>query len=179
MRRNWTFARKQLIFGFLFSIVISQFLLIFMTVIKLGNSFTSELMISDEIREYFGEEISIYFAFLGHYTLALVPPAVIGILQLISSVDTIHEYAFFAIFNLIWVTLFLESWRRNCCELAYNWGTIGTDSEVPEPRSNYYGPMDIDAVTGRYQSHYPAWKRYLKVHTLFINTELFSCCCFF
>ncbi|CAM1154814.1 Uncharacterised protein g11419 [Pycnogonum litorale] len=117
----------------------------------------------DEIREYFGEEIAVYFAFLGSYTLALAPPAIIGILQLISSVDTIQEYAFFAIFNLIWVTLFLEIWKRNCSELAYNWGTIDLKESYSEVRPDYHGVMTEDSVTGRYQPHYPAWKRYCKV----------------
>ncbi|KAG1650239.1 Anoctamin-10 [Nymphon striatum] len=129
----------------------------------------------DEIRNYFGEEIAMYFAFLGHYTLALVPPAIIGIIQLLTSVDTIHEYTFFAVFNLIWVTLFLERWKRNCSELAYNWGTIAADdTSVPEPRPNYYGDMAIDVVTGRHQCHYPAWKRLCKVYLVSVPTVMLS-----
>ncbi len=35
----------------------------------------------DKIQEYFGETVAMYFAFLGNYTMALIPPALIGILS--------------------------------------------------------------------------------------------------
>lgn len=34
--------------------------------------------ISDEICEYFGVKIAMYFAWLGHYTQSLTVPAVVG-----------------------------------------------------------------------------------------------------
>ena len=50
----------------------------------------------------------MYFCFLGFYTMALLLPAFLGIVQMFLSVDTLSEYAFFAAFNLIWATVFLE-----------------------------------------------------------------------
>ena len=34
--------------------------------------------IADEIADYFGVKIALYFAWLGHYTRALTIPAVVG-----------------------------------------------------------------------------------------------------
>ncbi|XP_066510896.1 anoctamin-9-like [Hoplias malabaricus] len=34
----------------------------------------------DDIREYFGEKVALYFLWLGWYTLLLIPPAVIGVI---------------------------------------------------------------------------------------------------
>ncbi|KAI4464863.1 ngep-related [Holotrichia oblita] len=120
----------------------------------------------EEIRMYFGEAIALYFTFLGFYTTALIIPMTLGFLQLLLSTETV---AFFCIFNVVWMTVFLELWRRKSNELAFKWGTIGMTS-LDEPRSNYRGEMGIDPVTGRIQPQYPRWKTNVKVnHTLSVN----------
>lgn len=63
-------------------------------------------IVTEEIRMYFGESIALYFTFLGFYTSALLIPMFLGFLQLLLvSVETIP---FFCIFNVVWVTVFLE-----------------------------------------------------------------------
>ncbi|PNF39603.1 Anoctamin-10 [Cryptotermes secundus] len=108
----------------------------------------------EEIRLYFGEAVALYFTFLGFYTTSLLVPMVLGFLQLFLSSESI---AFFCVFNVLWVTVFLEVWKRKCSELAFTWGTIGMTS-LDEPRPNYHGVMGIDVVTGRYQPQFPRWK---------------------
>ncbi|XP_026479830.1 anoctamin-10-like [Ctenocephalides felis] len=113
-----------------------------------------------EIREYFGEAVALYFNFLGFYTTALIIPMTLGFLQLIVSQETL---AFFCVFNVIWVTVFLELWKRRCSELAFDWGTINMTS-LDEPRPNYHGTMGIDAVSGKVQPQYPRWKTNMKLY---------------
>ena len=60
---------------------------------------------AEEIRLYFGEAVALYFNFMGFYTVALLLPTVLGFLQLFLSIESI---AFFCLFNLLWVTIFLE-----------------------------------------------------------------------
>lgn len=117
----------------------------------------------EDIRNYFGEAIAIYFAFLGFYTIALIIPAFVGITQFCLTLTDKHEFTFFAFFNLVWVTLFLEAWKRHCNELAYIWGTIRTES-LREPRPSYYGKMKLSPVTGRYEPRYPEWKMMAKTY---------------
>ncbi|ERL84032.1 hypothetical protein D910_01351, partial [Dendroctonus ponderosae] len=86
----------------------------------------------DEITEYFGVKIGMYFAWLGHYTTALSIPAVVGfIFWTIQDVG----YVVFSIFNVVWVTTYLQAWKRYSAELAFRWGTLDQrDDLLAEPR---------------------------------------------
>jgi hypothetical protein len=61
---------------------------------------------AEEIRLYFGEAVALYFTFMGFYTVALLLPMILGFLQLFVSTESIP---FFCVFNLLWVTIFLEA----------------------------------------------------------------------
>ncbi|XP_076469923.1 anoctamin-10-like isoform X2 [Babylonia areolata] len=112
------------------------------------------------IQRYFGEKIGLYFAFLGLYTISLIPPALIGVIYFVTSWRSVYREAIFAIFNLVWSTLFLEGWKRYCAELSYMWGTIDTaTSRFEEPRVGYHGHMGRNPVTGKPEPVYPKWKR--------------------
>lgn len=93
----------------------------------------------------------------------------------------------FALFNVVWATLFLERWKRREAELAYKWGTLDTPSEaLEEPRpqfrvakrqvstllsSSLSGPFTVvlsrqgvkrcSPITGREEFYYPPWRRRL------------------
>lgn len=114
----------------------------------------------EEIRLYFGEAVALYFRFIGFYTTALLVPTCLGFLQLFVSKETVP---FFCIFNVAWVTVFLETWKRKSNELAFQWGTIGMTS-LDEPRANFRGQMVTDAVSGRVQPQYPRWKTNMKMY---------------
>lgn len=44
----------------------------------------------------------------------------------------------FALFNVVWATLFLERWKRREAELAYKWGTLDPPPEsLEEPRPQF------------------------------------------
>ena len=97
------------------------------------------LTFSDDICEYFGVKIAMYFAWLGMYTKWLIAPAVLGIITFILSNrgEVTRDWCilFFNIFNIVWATLFLEAWKRKSAELAYKWGTMDMPSDaLKEPR---------------------------------------------
>ncbi|GIY36096.1 anoctamin-10 [Caerostris extrusa] len=129
-------------------------------VLKKKWTFTS-LPISD-IRNYFGESVAFYFSFIYCYTWYLLPPAIIGAIQTVISFDISRSYIFFAIFKMIWVTLFLEYWKRKSNELAYSWGTLRLVN-IPKLHPTFRGlHMDIDPVTKQHVPVYPAYKRHFK-----------------
>ncbi|XP_063214126.1 anoctamin-8 isoform X5 [Chroicocephalus ridibundus] len=120
----------------------------------------------DEICDYFGVKIAMYFAWLGFYTSAMVYPAVFGsILYTFTESDQTSQdicCVVFAIFNVIWSTLFLEEWKRRGAEFAYKWGTLDTPAEsIEEPRPQFRGIKRISPVTSAEEFYYPPWKRLL------------------
>lgn len=118
----------------------------------------------DRIRNYFGESVAMYFGFLGFYTLALSLPAALGVAQLFFSVDTLSEYALFAAFNLVWVTVLLELWKRRCAGLAYSWGTLLHSQNLQATRPAFKGKMMQHPITARYEPTYPEWKTRSKIY---------------
>lgn len=119
---------------------------------------------TEKIRAYFGEAVAMYFSFLGFYTLTLLLPASLGLLQLVLSVDTLTEHAFFAAFNLVWVTILLELWKRHCAGLSYGWGTLDRQYQMQATRANYRGRMHQNPITGRFEPTYPIWKTKAKLY---------------
>ncbi|XP_051975312.1 anoctamin-5-like [Xyrauchen texanus] len=129
------------------------------------------------IRKYYGEKISIYFAWLGYYTEMLFYAAIVGLFCFIYGFATFDDNVwskeicnetiggqilmcplcdkkcgywklnstcssswqsylfdntatvFFAIFMGIWVTLFLEFWKRRQARLEYEWDLVDFEEE--------------------------------------------------
>ncbi|XP_031196091.1 anoctamin-8 isoform X2 [Mastomys coucha] len=120
----------------------------------------------NDICDYFGVKIAMYFAWLGFYTSAMVYPAVFGsVLYTFTEADQTSRdvsCVVFALFNVIWSTLFLEEWKRRGAELAYKWGTLDSPGEaVEEPRPQFRGIRRISPITRAEEFYYPPWKRLL------------------
>ncbi|KAM6938967.1 anoctamin-8 [Lycodopsis pacificus] len=118
----------------------------------------------DDICDYFGVKIAMYFAWLGFYTTSMLYPAVIGFVlwMLTESDQTSRDICcvVFALFNVVWATLFLERWKRRGAELAFKWGTLDTPSEsLEEPRPQFRGVKRCSPITGCEEFHYPPWRR--------------------
>ncbi|XP_074651882.1 anoctamin-8-like [Tubulanus polymorphus] len=120
----------------------------------------------DKICDYFGVKIGLYFAYLGHYTKALILPAFLGVMMWFSTGkdQEIDDLCFmlFALFNIGWATLYLEHWKRQSSAVAYRWGTLDRDPDLlVEPRPLFKGQLKVSPVSGRQEPYYPPWKRNL------------------
>lgn len=118
----------------------------------------------DDIRCYFGEGLALYFGFLEYFTFALVPMALIGIPYYLFDWEDYDKYVLFAVFNLIWSTVFLEVWKRCSATLAYGWGTLSRKKAFEEPRPGFHGFLGFNPVTGREEPVYPSSKRQLRIY---------------
>jgi anoctamin-8 len=108
--------------------------------------------------------VALYFAWLGHYTCALLVPAVFGALlwaglygrgqvrnfrlcEILKLTRCLFwgcqiaqdiGHVIFSLFNVAWASLYLEAWRRYSVELAFRWGTLSTPLELLEPPRPLY-----------------------------------------
>lgn len=105
------------------------------------------LFFVDRIRNYFGDEIAIYFAFVRLLALFLFPPALLPFLQYLWPEHLLSRHATIAAFNMIWMTVFLEIWKRSSNRMALRWGTINRSS-LERPRPAYFGQLQRSDVTG-------------------------------
>lgn len=108
----------------------------------------------------------MYFAFLGYYTMFLGPPALLSLfchLPNLGLFESVHFVPLFSILNLVWVTIFFESWKRKCATLAYSWGTIDM-ALFEETRAAYHGELRPNPVTDRLEPYYSKTKRLLQLY---------------
>jgi hypothetical protein len=108
----------------------------------------------DEIRDYFGEHVGLYFCWLELYTRALFWPAGLGFLVIFNqlthdagpdgNVFTVPYTMFFA----AWSISFLSSWTRRQNELKFLWGTEGFEMHE-KPRAQFKGAHVVNPETGR------------------------------
>ncbi|XP_063222140.1 anoctamin-8 [Bacillus rossius redtenbacheri] len=121
----------------------------------------------DDVCAYFGVKIAMYFAWLDHYTKALIVPAVVGVVfwvGLCGRDQAVEDVGFvlFSFFNVLWASVYVEAWKRRSAELAYRWGTLDQRDELlVEPRPLFTGTLEVSPVTGRLEHTYPAWRRNL------------------
>ncbi|KAF8564867.1 hypothetical protein P879_06498 [Paragonimus westermani] len=118
----------------------------------------------EEIRRYFGAQIALYFAWLGHYTTALLFPSVVGLLVFlfVSSKDSKFYYLVMGFLSLIWSTVYLEHWKRTSTVLTHQWGIWDAPPALlEEPRAAFKGKLTKCPITGRLTRTYPAWRRTL------------------
>ena len=133
----------------------------------------------DLIRHYFGEEIGLYFAWLGLYTLLLIVPSIIGLaINVVYNLEDVEEadwcFTFYAFFNVIWPSLFLELWKRRSTELAWNWNTFETNLECSDNhRPQFKGTVGQNPITNQLELQYPSYRRQIK-QTLSL---VLSVCC--
>ena len=105
----------------------------------------------DPVREYFGEKIGFYFAFLGWYTSWLVTVAIFG------AAIAVHRYFFdfdseentlmpvYGVAMQIWAVLMLRLWKQQESLLSLRWG-MSTFKDEEDARPGYKGEIVWDII---------------------------------
>eukprot|EP01052_Picozoa_sp_SAG31_P034906 SAG31_NODE_4141_length_3539_cov_2.949419_2_plen_429_part_00 len=111
----------------------------------------------DEIRDYFGDHVGMYVSWLVTYTKSLVWPALLGLAVQIYGIarlvndditDLTESLAIipFAAFLGLWSGIFLSQWRARETELAFLWGSEGSEEMAPV-RAEFKGKLVINMET--------------------------------
>ena len=100
----------------------------------LTGNFLDNMQPLNVIKDYYGEKMAFYFAWLIHYTGWLIPPMIIGFIfgcvmigQGYQNEEAPEEYLnrplsfVYGVIMMIWITLFNESWIRKQNQIANEW----------------------------------------------------------
>ena len=104
------------------------------------------------MRDYFGEKIGFYFAWLEHYSTSLLVLTVVAVSLYIPMAlvqygtcpnDCSHSVVWTPLYSLIlvvWCSLHSEGWKRRNAELMYLWDSRHFAFQPPRPHfvSSYY-----------------------------------------
>ena len=85
------------------------------------------------IRDYFGEETALYFAWLGNYARSLLVAVPVGLICFAAMfVQGSNGYGniAYAIFLMLWATVLTETWKRKQNSFVIQWGTSLLDQIV-------------------------------------------------
>jgi len=124
----------------------------------------------NKIRNYYGEKIALYFAFLSLLAKAAITPGLIGLVVFIiqrsvsaSSTLGIAVNAIYCVFISCWATVFLEMWRRREARLALAWGMLDfTQDEQLRPQ--FIGQPRRSPITDELEApHFSSKKRKLRM----------------
>jgi len=142
-----------------------------------------------KIRNYFGEKIAFYFAWIELYIMTLILPTIFGIIVFLygirfaGNIDleeaakesvTTALYSAFTVFNnpatpwfslalCIWGTLFVEQWKRRSNSLKYEWDVSNFEQLEPD-RPQFYGSKTRkNPITEEEEWYYPFYRLYLKI----------------
>lgn len=116
-----------------------------------------------DIKNYFGERVGIYFAYLQHYVTWLLWPSIFG--------TGVYIYGNFSLsskgnellpvyttYMVLWSTLYIEAWKNRQATIAMMWGMHGLeDSEADRPQ--FSGDTITDIVTGEEMTYFPDERR--------------------
>lgn len=98
----------------------------------------------DEIRDYFGEQIAMYFAFVQALTRSLIVPSAVGLVavagSLIYGTPDNPLCPLYSLFILFWITGFCKMWRQEEARLAFRWNVEHFESTERE-RPEFRGPL--------------------------------------
>lgn len=130
-----------------------------------------------ELRDYFGEKIAIYFAFLAYYSKFLIPMALIGIPIFIVQYLASHGSGFYKYTNLVfsfvhiaWMIVLFEFWTRKEAYYSVLWGQMDFE-ETEEVRPAFDGVACRDPTTDDKELYFSKKKRCIRVSlAAFIST---------
>ncbi|OQR86130.1 hypothetical protein ACHHYP_10923 [Achlya hypogyna] len=129
------------------------------------------------VREYFGEQIAMYFLWLGFYAQCLLVPLVCSVLYVLWHKGDVHGYRTFVVAAnntlhvecalddtylglciLVWSFSYAKLWQRKQHLRAVSWGMDGIVAEQ-EVRPAFIGMEHRDPITNEVERYFPGHLR--------------------
>lgn len=130
--------------------------------------------VSCRIRDYYGEEVAFYFAWMSFFNWALIPIAIFGVALFLHrpkgiTVDDSPYLPAYALLMALWIIVYLKCWRRKEHEIALTWGTSNIEKN-DAVRPEFHGILRRSPITGNMEKYFPSWKRRIRYLVSFILT---------
>lgn len=107
--------------------------------------------LAQNIRDYFGEKIALYFVFMGHYSYWLIIPGIIGLIFQIIVFATGNFSSsvlpFYSLLITVWAIVMLEYWKRKEQLKAVDWGMTSFEDTEPD-RPEFKGALIRSYIDG-------------------------------
>ena len=129
----------------------------------------------DDVKEYLGEKVALYFEFTAHYTTWLLPLSIGGILvgiglmvqtgiegSLNEALLNSYLVPFYCIFVSFWSQLMIEYWKRRESKKAMEWGTSNFEEEESE-RPEFDGIETKSIINGKSMKFFPTDLKYRRL----------------
>lgn len=133
---------------------------------KMARFDSLTVMPLESIRDYFGEQIAFYFAFLQFYAKVLLIPAFFGsivfVWQIIAGKTDVPLVPFLGLLIALWSTIFIEKWKQHESILRGKWG-MANFSAKEQPRPGFTGDPRPSAIDGQADKFFPQKKRILRM----------------
>ena len=119
----------------------------------------------EDIREYYGESIAIYFEWWNFMAKWLLVPGVIALILFIfektlANTQTISYYnGLFSFGIAIWAPLLLIYWNRRTNELSVEWDNYNLNINPIDLRQQFKGEIIVNPHTDRESLDYPSSQR--------------------
>jgi Ca2+-binding EF-hand superfamily protein len=140
------------------------------------------------IRNYYGERIALYYAYVGAYTRCLMLPMVLGVMCQaeywfgggywnFGGIEGNWTGIVYSLLMSLWSVYFLSVWTRTESELRFVWGTeqfVSNDDTLYAFSQNEENPYKFNPLTNTNERAYGSrWKRLIK----FVPTTMFVLVC--
>lgn len=134
---------------------------------------------ANALRNYYGEEVAFYFAWMSFFTWSLLPIALFGAALFLHrpkgiTVDDSPYLPIYALLMALWTIVFIKCWRRREHEHALDWGTYNIE-KAELIRTEFVGELRKSPVTGKMEKYFPAWKRRIRYVISFLISLPFLC----
>lgn len=132
----------------------------------------------ENIRNYFGEKVALYYGFMKHFYESLFYVAVVGLgteIVIASFVNVNYPIvAFYSVFIVLFGVYFTETWKRKEKYIALKHGMI--DFESKESYRSEFQEDKILSMAGRREMYYSPTKRAFKMAISFTILALLCAC---
>jgi hypothetical protein len=127
------------------------------------------------IRDYFGEKVALYFAWLEHYTSSLIFPAVYGLAMQWSPSEGISLIVFGCVVS-IWASRVTEQWNQQNAVLNLMWGTANFEAQEAE-RPQFKGVPRFSPIDDQPEIHHAAGTARARKQLVAMGTCTMLMCC--